>query len=156
MRRLSKSAFERLQGSDGPFMCPHCCIAKMQQELADTKRQTVLLREEIAQAHTNLKQFNKKSQGKSPQRNAKAISRTEETHTYPVKNFKIDPGKKTSEDRSWRVENQDRVLRQNNVVVFGLKREEGKNVQEDVTNLLKERLQVQVDVNEIVEVMEIG
>ena len=37
-----------------------------------------------------------------------------------------------------------------------LKREEGKNVQEDVTNLLKERLQVQVDVNEIVEVMEIG
>ena len=30
------------------------------------------------------------------------------------------------------------MLRRNNVVVFGLKREEGKNVQEDVTNLLKE------------------
>ena len=73
-----------------------------------------------------------------------------------MKNSKIDPGKKTGEDQSWRVENQDRVLRRNNVVVFGLKRKEGKNVQEDVANLLKERLQVQVDANEIVEAMEIG
>ena len=137
-------------------MCPHCCVAKMQQELADTKRQIILLREGIAQAHTVLKQFNEKSQGKSLQRNVKAISRNEETHTCPVKNSKVDPGKKTGEDQSSRVESLDRVLRWNNIVVFGLKREEGKNVQEDVTNLLKERLQVQVDVNEIVEVREIG
>ena len=153
---LSKSAFERLQGSEDPFRCPHCYVAKMQQELADTKRQIVLLREEIAQAHEDLKQFSGKSQGKSPQRSAKAISRKEETDTCPVKNSKADPGKKTGEDQSWRVESQDRVLRRNNVIVFGLKREEGKNVQEDVANLLKERLQVQVDANEIVEAMEIG